>query len=132
MAPTDVAQRAGAARAYLQTAEESFLLATKVDSPSADAQVSAANSVLAGIAASDAICGKVLGECASDQDHNAAVKLLASVVPDGPRISAKLGRLLGDKTQVQYGNYSTKSKAETMLRNARELIDSMTNVHNIK
>ncbi|EPR75393.1 hypothetical protein ADILRU_2291 [Leifsonia rubra CMS 76R] len=104
MTATDVAQRAGAARAHLQIAEESFLLATASAEPSADAQASAANSVLAGIAASDAICGKTLSVRPAGQDHNSATRLLADVTPDGLRISSKLGRLLSDKTQAQYGN----------------------------
>ena len=132
MAATDVAQRAGAARAHLQIAEESFLLATVSAGPSADAQASAANSVLAAIAASDAICGKTLGMRPAGQDHNSATRLLADVMPDGARISVKLGRLLSDKTQAQYGNYSTTAKAESMLKIARDLIESMTSIHHIR
>jgi len=132
MNATDVAQRAGAARAYLQIAEESFLLALTSSGPSADAQASAANSVLAGIAASDAICGKTLGQRAAGQDHAVAPRMLADVVPDGSRIGRKLGRLLSDKTQAQYGNYCTTAKAESMLKLARDLIESMSSVHHIR
>jgi len=131
MNASSVTQRAGAARAYLKIADDSFFLAAQHDGPSADAQASAANSVLAGIAASDAICGKVLGLRSGDQDHAAATRLLADVMPDGSRLSTKLGRLLSDKTQAQYGNFSTTAKAASMLQNARELVESMTSVHGI-
>lgn len=72
MLPSDVAQRAGAAREHLQVALERQELIAKHTSPLAEAQVCASNAISAGIAAADAIRGAVLGERANDQDHKAA------------------------------------------------------------
>jgi hypothetical protein len=64
--------------------------------------------VHAGIAASDAICAKALGEHAKGESHTAkgeshtdAVKLLRSVNADAAK---HLNRLLGMKTRAGYGH----------------------------
>jgi hypothetical protein len=68
--------------------------------PCAEAQVAASNAISAGIAATDAICGAVLGERSSDQDHRVAVDLLATVQPDGSRLAGKLRRILKWRKRV--------------------------------
>ena len=87
----EVRQRAGAAREHLQVALERVEYGDGTADPSAAAQVAASNAISAGIAATDAICGAVLGERANDQDHRSAVELLSTVEPGG---SALAGRLL--------------------------------------
>ena|SRR5664280_2357946 len=84
--PVDVRHRAGAAREHLQVTLERLDYVEGETERSAEAQVAASNAISAGIAAADAICGAVLGERASDQDHRAAVTLLATVTPDGPAV----------------------------------------------
>lgn len=105
--PADLRQRAGTAREHLQVALERLAYAEGQADPSAAAQVAAANAISAGIAATDAICGAVLGERANDQDHRAAVELLATVRPGGATLARRLRRLSKDKSLLQYGGYCT-------------------------
>ena len=84
----ELRQRAGTAREHLQVALERLALVDGKADPSAEAQVAASNAISAGIAATDAICGAVLGERANDQDHRAAVELLATVKPGGSTLAA--------------------------------------------
>ena len=93
--------------------------------PSAAAQVAASNAISAGIAATDAICGAVLGERANDQDHRAAVELLATVKPDGSTLAGKRRRLLKDKSLLQYGGFCTSAVARTAVRDAQALVDAL-------
>lgn len=95
--------------------------------PSAEAQVGASNAISAGIAATDAICGAVIGERANDQDHRAAVELLATVKPDGSTLAGRLRRLLKDKSLLQYGGYCTPAVARKAVRDAQALVDAMGN-----
>lgn len=81
----------------------------------------------AGIAATDAICGAVLGERANDQNHRAAVELLATVKPDGSTLAGKLRRLLKDKSLLQYSGYCTSAVARTAVRDAHARVDAMSN-----
>jgi len=83
MTREDGRQRAGTAREHLQVAEERYEYAKDSAAPSSSAQVSASNSILAGIAAADAITGVALGVRANGQDHTAAAGLVATVLPDG-------------------------------------------------
>jgi hypothetical protein len=65
--------------------------------------VAAGVSVLAGIAASDAICGIRLGKIHRSDDHRAAAELLRQATPDGAKLAAVLRRLLGLKDAAHYG-----------------------------
>lgn len=123
--PADLRHRAGTAREHLQVALERLALVEEKPDPSAAAQVAASNAISAGIAATDAICGAVLGERANDQDHRAAVELLATVRPDGSTLAGKLRRLLKDKSLLQYGGYCTSAVARTAVRDAKALVDAM-------
>ena len=90
MTREDSRQRAGTAREHLQVAEKRYEFAKDSAAPSSSAQVSASNSILAGIAAADAITGVALGARANDQDHAMAAVLLATVLPDGQALAVKL------------------------------------------
>lgn len=92
----DARTRGRQAVAYLETAK----LVTSDGSLPADYDynhVAAGVAVLAAIAASDAICCRLLGERARGQDHRDAVDLLATVrFGDGsPAVQAKRARDLG-------------------------------------
>lgn len=62
--------------------------------------VAAGNAVLAGIAASDAICCWNLGERSSSSSHSDAVVLLAKL---DKKLAKHLSILIGDKTTSHYG-----------------------------
>ena len=131
MTKEDARQRAATAREHLQVAEEHFGYAAQSAGRSASAQVSVSNAILAGIAAADAICGKILATRAADQDHKAAADLLTTVQPDGAVLAAKFRRLVADKTLLQYGGFCTAKTAGEMTKCARDLIDSMASVHGL-
>jgi hypothetical protein len=86
--------------------------------------VSAANAVLAGIAAADAACCRALGERSRGEDHRDAPKLVAPVEPDGDDAAKALARLLAIKNDAEYG-LTTISRAnrELAIRQARRLLD---------
>ncbi len=65
--------------------------------------VSAALSVLAGIAASDAATCLRLGQRSRGQDHREALTLLRRIEPDGDGLAKDLDRLLGLKDNAHYG-----------------------------
>jgi hypothetical protein len=76
--PADARVRAGHARAYLEVAKLIRSDAGKPDDLNFN-HVAAGNAVLAAIAASDALCCRLLGERSRDQDHRQAVALLEQV-----------------------------------------------------
>jgi hypothetical protein len=65
--------------------------------------VAAGVAILAGIAASDAICGLRLGRLHRGDDHRGAVDLIRSTTKDGPKLAAQLQRLLTLKDAAHYG-----------------------------
>lgn len=93
--------------------------------------VASGNAVLAGIAASDAICCVRLGRMHRSQDHVGATELLADAVPDGRKIGQDLRRLLSLKDEAHYGVIVASARkaqdsmrwAERLLRRAREEIE---------
>lgn len=60
-------------------------------------------SVLAGIAAADAICCLALGRHATGESHAEAARLIQSVEPGGKSHARDLQVLVGLKTHAQYG-----------------------------
>ncbi|TPW72900.1 hypothetical protein [Schumannella sp. 10F1B-5-1] len=94
----DALARLAEAEAYLQGAE---LLVG--GSTGAEAKAAAGIAVLAGVAAADAICGLVLGEHSSGDDHGQAVKMAAEATRPATKAGNSLRRLLSEKTPVQYG-----------------------------
>ena len=132
MTREDARQRAGTAREHLQVAEERYEYAKDSAAPSSSAQVSASNSILAGIAAAaDAITGVALGVRANDQNHAMAAALIATVLPDGKALAVRLSRLLRDKSLLQYGSYCTTAKSLEMLKLARALVESIDQTHKL-
>ena len=121
--PKDDRERAATAREHFQVAQERLQLAP--DGSSSEAQVAAANAVIAAIAASDAICGRALGYHSTEQDHRAAGKLLEATGPDGHVLAAKFTRLASDKTDLTYGGWCTKTVAARAVRDAQVLIDEL-------
>jgi hypothetical protein len=82
--------------------------------------------VLAGIAASDAICGAALGERAAGENHAEAVSVLKRATPPGDSSSAQLKRLLDAKTTTQYSPILIgDAKASELLTTARRLLGTM-------
>jgi hypothetical protein len=90
-----------------------------------DAGVSAANAVLAGIAAAGAACCQALGERSRGEDHRDAITLVAQVRPGGQQAANALGRLLALKNDAEYGLKTlSHSNREIALRQARKLCSS--------
>lgn len=113
--------RSKQARAFLDTGD----LVLGVDDELATPNVTAALAVLAGIAASDAICCLAIGERPRGQDHRQAVDLLSAVEPGGRELGRDLGGLLDIKDGAHYGmTFVTPQKATAALRQARRLVDA--------
>ena len=86
--------------------------------------VAAGLAVLAGIAASDAICGASLKLVHRGQDHREAADLLKSAVPDGQKLAGHLLRLLDVKDSAHYGiPVVAPRSARDTLKAAQRLID---------
>lgn len=125
MSATDVSTRATHARAFLTAAEliESLGEDAGIESRT---NILGALAVLAGIAASDAICGNALGERAAGENHANAVAILKRATPPGDPAAAQLKRLLDAKTTTQYSPMLLgESKSSELLPAARRLVDGM-------
>ncbi|RQP12010.1 MAG: hypothetical protein EAS51_03970 [Microbacteriaceae bacterium] len=78
--------------------------------------------VLAGIAASDAICGARLGEYAQGESHADALAMLKRAEPT---LVASLQRLLSRKTEWAYGGAGVSaSRVETARAAATKLVEA--------
>ena len=86
------------AQAYLQTAE----LVEREQRRAEFANVAAGLAVLAGIAASDAICCLRQGSRSRGEDHREATGLLEGATPDGRKLATTLRRLLDLKDASHY------------------------------
>jgi hypothetical protein len=113
-------QRADIAAAYIRAAELVFV----EDDSEVNHSVIAGLAVLAGIAASDALCVRYSGNYPRGQDHNEAVAhLLATGTRDSRRWSQTLKRLLDLKDEAHYGFLSvSKTKARAALGHAKLLV----------
>jgi hypothetical protein len=114
------------ARKRLADARKFLELAVLVDDDSEPASlgVSAANAVLAGIAAADAACCRAVGERSRGDDHRDAIALVAQVSPEGDEAANALGRLLAIKNDAEYGlSPVSRTKRETAIRQARNLVE---------
>lgn len=87
------------AQAYLEVADLVLAEQKRSEMPG----VAAALAVLAGIAASDAICAARLGQIHRGDDHRAAADLLRQATPDGRSLAATFSRLIDLKDQAHYG-----------------------------
>ena len=112
--------RASIALAYLNAAEHVL----SEEGNEANLSVVAGLAVLAGIAASDALCIRHLGYYSKGQDHGDAVDaLVATGTPASRKWSQTLKRLVDLKDEAHYGFYSvSKTKATSALNQARLLI----------
>jgi hypothetical protein len=112
--------RAKIARKYLEMAE----LAQTEDLSEAK-NVAAGNAVLAGIAASDAICCTRLRRRHRGQDHVGAVTLLRTIHPEGRKLADALTTVLAIKDPAHYGiAFVTDAKLRTTLRAATQLVEA--------
>jgi hypothetical protein len=97
------------ARAFADTAE---LVLGEDDAGSAN--VASSLAVLAGIAASDAVCCAALGRRPRGQDHRDAVSMLAEVAGVGLDVGKDLARLLDVKDNAQYGTSFLSNKTAAL------------------
>ena len=95
----DARKRLRTAGAYIDVAE---LVLSETDRDEY-LTVAAGLAVLAGIAASDAICCARLQVRHRGQDHRAAAEILGRAVPDGKKLASQLMRLLDVKDSAHYG-----------------------------
>jgi hypothetical protein len=106
--------------AYMETAD----LVIDQSAQSEFANVAAGLSVLAGIAASDAICCVRLGKRYRGEDHRGAAALLEAAIPDGKTLAATLTRLLDVKDAAHYGAKLVERRTATYaVRWAARLIE---------
>ncbi len=105
----DARARLGTAQAYLEVAQKVL----HEPSRSEYLNVAAGLAVLAGIAASDAICGARLGRIHRGDDHVGAQDLLRQATPDGSQLANQLGRLLSLKDAAHYGVQVVSSRNAT-------------------
>lgn len=125
MSKTAVARRAQQARAYLLIAD----LALTDRAMPGHTNVAGANAVLAGIAASDAICGHALGVRPVGEAHDDAITLLKRASVPTSRAPAQLKRLLSSKTDTQYSpDLVSENTATALVNSAQRLIDEMNAV----
>lgn len=119
--PAEAKRRAAIASAYLEAAE--CILKERSGVKEENLSVAAGNAVLAGIAASDAICAKRLRKVHRGDDHRGAIDLLRTAVPDAKLLATKLGRLLDVKDEAHYGIFFVSArKASEAVRSARTLV----------
>lgn len=117
--PEQARKRLADARAFLEVAE-----IVEDGAPAASLGASAANAVLAGIAAADAACCKAFGERSRGQDHRDATKLVAQVSPGGEDAAKALARLLALKNDAEYGLADvSRANRSLALRQAQKLLD---------
>lgn len=92
--------------------------------------VAAGNAVLAGIAASDAICCVRLGRKPRGQDHREAVSMLQTVRPEGQRLAGDLSTVLAVKDASHYGEtFVSAAKLRTTMRASMVAIAAEPRVH---
>jgi len=97
-----------------------------LDEPAVDEllTVAAGNAVLAGVAASDAICCVRLGRRHRGADHRRAGELLRTATPDGKGLATTLARLLDLKDEAHYGVMVVSSrKAKEAVKWASVLVE---------
>ena len=117
--PEEAAARLRTARAYLETAG----LAAS-ERREGFSNVTAGLAVLAGIAASDAICCVRLGRYHRGDDHRQAADLLKTATPDGGELAVRLERLLGLKDTAHYvASLVSDPEARQAMRWATRLVE---------
>lgn len=126
MTRADVAARAAHARGFLSAAEIIDQFSDEVADDAA-AHVVGSLAVLAGIAATDAICGHALGRRAAGENHDEAIALMKTATTQGREFARDLARLLGAKSNVQYSpRVVTAATSRELVKYARRLADGMS------
>jgi hypothetical protein len=116
----DARNRLRTAQAYLEVADLVLGERDRAEMPA----VAAGLAVLAGIAASDAICAIRLQSVHRGQDHRGAADLLEGATPDGKKLAITLLRLLDVKDAAHYGVVVvTHQKAREATKRADLLVD---------
>ncbi|PZF83611.1 hypothetical protein [Jiangella anatolica] len=119
--PAEATTRLVHARAFLEVAD----LVGEQDDELATPNVAASLAVLAGIAASDAVCCAALGRRSRGQDHRQAADLLGQVAGIGEAMARDLRRLLSVKDDAHYGVLTVSHQRVTAaLRQARHLVEA--------
>jgi HEPN domain-containing protein len=94
------------------------------DASSVYASSAAALAVLAGIAASDAACCRILRERSRSENHRDAEHLLTKIKPGGKEAARDLGALLDLKDKAQYGFLQMSvPEVRKVMRRAGKLVD---------
>jgi hypothetical protein len=115
----DARVRLRAAQAYLEVADLAL-----GDKSAAMPGVAAGVAVLAGIAASDAVCARRLQLIHRGDDHRAASDLLSGATPDGKQLARALRNLIDLKDEAHYGLTMVEpAKARRALGWARRLVE---------
>jgi hypothetical protein len=112
--------RLRAGEAYLEVAELVLEEPDRFEMPG----VSAGLAVLAGIAASDAICACRLSQIHRGEDHRSAAALLEQATPDGKKLAATFVRLIDLKDEAHYGVLTIPAqRARNAVKWAQLLVD---------
>ncbi len=115
----DARARLRAANAYLEVADLVLIEDRRTEMPG----VAAGLAVLAGIAASDAICARRTAQIPRGDDHRFASELLRPATPDGKKLAATFLRLIDIKDQAHYGiTIVPISQARSAVRWASQLV----------
>ena len=120
--PHDARERLRHAKAYLEVAQ----LLDDQSGIDVWPVVAAGCAVLAGIAATDAICCTRINRHHRGDDHSQAARLLAEAVPgdEGRQLSNTLTRILALKDKSHYGlSGASANDARQLVRNASTLVD---------
>jgi hypothetical protein len=116
-------RRLRAAESFMRVTEAASILGDTIDSYRPNSLVS--NYVLAGIAASDALCCLALGEHSQSDNHREAIGLVERITPDGRELAKALSALLSLKTTAQYGAEPlTEGKVRRARRSAERLVNA--------
>jgi hypothetical protein len=87
--------------------------------------VAALLAVQAGIAASDALCGKALGYYSRSPQHADAANLIRSIQPGGADLASTFRQLASSKDNAQYAPKTIgESSAKAAVRQAGELVNA--------
>ena len=112
--------RLRAAQAYLEVADSTL----EEQGRQEFFNVAAGLAVLAGVAASDAICARRLGRIHRGEDHRAASELLKQSTPDGAKLASTFLRIIDVKDEAHYGVFVLSAReARDTVRWARTLVD---------
>jgi len=121
MTPADVRARAAEAKAYLEDAQ----LNIESNDPTYW-KIAGSSAVLGGIAASDAICGKVLGERYNGEQHGEARKQLDKATSPDTTPGVNFKRLTDEKTNYQYSSSRpTQTNTRGLIKALERLIERM-------